>query len=359
MSIVCSAGEKLRFLRVISLVCSDLGLTRKQHPQSGSKGKMAHLADSEACLYCKIHAVPIDFDGSRSDAFQFDCLTEGDEESVLDDVPYQIDLPQDFLAEHMIALRSGLSTICIRGGRTTRFPNSTIPHQVVIPEGADIELLPSLDPNEGDGLGFGNRTVLVVRVSGTSESPYESVEEVAGAVFGLGSQPLANSMRAQFQRCSFSKIDFAPASGFDELYNGVVNVQLDYSLRGRRALQVFGAATEAVGELLNIRTLSRTFDHVIFCIAKGTTYQRSTEWLAFAHLGGYTSVFNSGRCDSLSALMHEIGHNLGLLHSADDIIGSAYRDTSGMVSFHWVASSLSRQSTLANNASLLLVHFVG
>ena len=193
--------------------------------------------------------------------------------------------------------------------------------------------LPTPAPvDEEEGLGFGNRTVLVVRVSGTAEAPAETVERMQGAVFGLGGQPLANSMRAQYGRCSFTKVDFIPASGFDQFDNGVLNVQLDYSLKGREALGVLFDATDAVKEILGVESLRESFDHVIFCIARGTTYVRRSDWTAFGILNGWRTVLNSGRCDGLSYLMHEIGHNLGLVHSADDVIGIDLGDTTGMVS---------------------------
>ena len=71
----------------------------------------------------------------------------------------------------------------------------------------------------------------------------------------------------------------------------------------------------------------------MLCIARGTTYGgRGTEWLAFAPLNGYTSVFNSGRCDRLSAMMQEIGHNLGLANSAGSTLDDPNGDTTGVVS---------------------------
>ena len=218
----------------------------------------------------------------------------------------------------MTTLQTGLASVCVPGGRAIRSQNSTIPDQIVIPEGADIRLIfGGQDPGEGVDLGLGTRRVLVVRVSGTGESPVESIERIAGAVFGLGSQPLTNSMRAQFRRCSFSKLDIVPASGFPELYNGVVDIELDYSLQGRNIFSVQRDATRAVAIALGVISLGDNFDHVMFCFARGTRYGRAgSEWLAFADGGSWRSSFNSNRCDSLSVLMHEIGHNLGLAHSA-------------------------------------------
>ena len=302
-------------------------------PQT-SRGKLAHFR--EECLFCLIQAVPIDVDDpslSDDDGFLFECLLKSDGEAsgISSEIPFQIDLPREFVDEHATELQSGLSTVCVRGGTI----DSTVPGQVVIPEGADLELFPGAketDEDEDEGLGFGNRTVLVVRVLGTGESPVETLEELQGAVFGLGRQPLSNSMRAQFGRCSFSKIEFIPASGFEQFDNGVLNIPLGYRLQGRGALGVMVDATDAVKAILGVEFLRGSFDHIIFCMARGTTYGGRSDWTAFATLNGWRSVFNSGQCDSLSYLMHEIGHNLGLVHSADDFIGNSYGDTTGMVS---------------------------
>ena len=209
------------------------------------------------CLECKIQVVPIDFDSiPLSGDVDFHCLAKAQlEGGIMAEIPYQVELTSAFVDEHINELRSGLWTVCIPGGRAIRFPNSTVPDQVVIPEGSNLRLLAEAEePLERSG----NRTVLVVRLSGTSESPEESVDRMKGAVFGVGSQPLRNSMRAQYGRCSFSKIDFIPASGFDELDDGVMNIAMQYSLRGRDTFQVVNDAIRSVAEDLGVNSLNTT-----------------------------------------------------------------------------------------------------
>ena len=300
------------------------------------RGKIPRPPVKEECLYCQVQAISVEFDDELvPDDLHFDCLTfDNGEVGTLQDNAYQIELPTDFVTRHIEELQTGLSTICVPGGKAIRLASTTSQDHVIVPEGAEIRMLSSelLTP-DGPSLGLGSRSVLVATVSGTSQSTQETPESMAGAVFGLGSQALGNSMRAQFQRCSHSRIDFTPASGFPELSNGVVDIQLDYSLEGQDIFQVLKDADASVATALGVNTLGRTFDHVIFCIARGTTYgpRQNAGWSAFAYVRGWRSVFNSNRCDKLSTLMHEIGHNFGLVHAAS--FDDPYGDTTGTVSF--------------------------
>ena len=272
--------------------------------------------------------IPIDSENAQSqESMTFDCLTDANGEAgIFSEIPYEIDLPRDFVEEHLTLLQNGVSTLCIPGGRALRFPNSTLPDQIVFPRGSEIRLIHNY-------LGLGNRSILVVRISGTTESPEESVEQLAGAVFGLGSQALENSMRAQYRRCSFSRIDFTPASGFDGLYHGVVDTQLGYSLQGVSVNRVVSDAMKSVSGLFGMDSLEENFDHVMYCVARGTTrVGDGAEWLAFAFVLHPRSYYNSNRCASLSVLMHEIGHNLGLTHSSTGY-NDYGEDTTGMVSY--------------------------
>ena len=92
--------------------------------------------------------------------------------------------------------------------------------------------------------------------------------------------------------------------------------------------------TRSLAELLGVDSLSRHFDHVVFCVGRGTSNGREGAGrFALAPVNGWRSVFNSERCNSPSYLMQEIGHKLGLVHSAADIFGNDYGDTMGTVSW--------------------------
>ena len=312
------------------------------HPQIGSGGKLARWTDQEHCLSCQIQVLPIDLDDplSHDHGRQFVCLTDANGEGgILAEIPYQIDLPHAFVEQHMTTLQTGLSTICIPGGRAIRLPNSTLPDQIVIPEGVSIQVVDTGAEETGESqvVGLGNRTVLVVRVLGTAdngaEQPAETRDRLAGAVFGLGNEPFSNSMRAQYNRCSFGQLVFVPADGHPLISNGVMDVALNFSLQGRDVYRSRRLFHEETAALLGVNSLETAFDHVMFCVAAGTVFSfgsRSREWTALGLRETY-SYFNSKflRCDKLSALMHEMGHNLGLHHSGER--DSQFGDTTGVV----------------------------
>ena len=299
------------------------------------------------CLFCEIESVQVEFEDGEAETF-FECHLVGndddddDETNVPTDdftgIPYAIDLPEAFVMENLTPLLSGV-TICIPGGQAIRSFNGTEHLDVIyIPQDAKIRLV--LDGRENPGLGLNltsPRTVLVVRVIGASgaEVPAESPNKLAGSIFGIGDQPYSNSMRDQYNRCSFGKLEFVPASSteFPQVFNGVVDVTIRNSLQGQLLYTWRYQYHVAVQRLLGVRDLKREFDHVMFCVAPGTLAgfrPRLRDWTAFAPRHTF-SYYNSKhfRCDKLSALMHEIGHNLGLIHSGRH--RDEYGDPTGVV----------------------------
>ena len=193
--------------------------------------------------------------------------------------------------------------------------------------------------------------VLVVRVIGDSgaEQPTESRDRLAGAVFGIGAEPLSNSMSAQYNRCSFGQLDFIPADGNPLISNGVLDLPLSFSLQGRDIYSSRHLFREETAGVLGVSSssLETMFDHVMFCVASGTVPGTSTNTLGWSAFVGnsHDSYFNSarGRCDKLSALMFASGRELGLHFSGDSTWSAG--DNTGAVRINAVSNLFSNECT--------------
>lgn len=286
----------------------------------------------ECSLTCKIKPILVELDDPAESQTLFECLTNIEDDEQDPDFHYSIDLPEDFVVEHLRELLPGYATVCVPGGTLVRSVNRTDLDVVHIPEISDIRLIQTgqtLNPDTELLLSVTSpRRVLVVRVLGDSgaEAPNESQDSLAGAIFGIRNQALSNSMRAQYNSCSFGQLDLEPSNSHSLISNGVLDVTLDFKLARKHIVSIDKAARREVRRLLGLPRLNERFEHVMFCVPP----QVDGSWTARADIGGYRSYFRSGRCDKLSALMHEIGHNLGLTHSGQR--GEEYGDTTGVVS---------------------------
>jgi len=65
-------------------------------------------------------------------------------------------------------------------------------------------------------------------------------------------------------------------------------------------------------------------DHVLYCFPPNTM-----SGIAYAYYNSWNSLYSDNWCRSLSAKMHEIGHNINLDHSWDN--GNQYGDQTGMM----------------------------
>ncbi len=57
------------------------------------------------------------------------------------------------------------------------------------------------------------------------------------------------------------------------------------------------------------------------------------DWIAYGYSGWSRTVFNNEWCGYVSSAVHEIGHNLGLSHSAKGNV--EYGDKQGMMGFSY------------------------
>ena len=162
------------------------------------------------------------------------------------------------------------------------------------------------------------KTILIVLVSALDSSISSSLTNVSGKVFGTLDN--STSVASQFQACSFNQLNFVPFSA-DNVVDGVLEISLPITISGLPNYKVQDSVTEAIGG----RPMYA--DYVIYCLPPGTT----GDWIAYGYVNGWLSVYNDKWCNSLSAKMHEIGHNLGLAHSGEN--GNPYGDTSGYMGY--------------------------
>jgi len=264
------------------------------------------------------------------------CLTdetqEGDGES---EMSYSIDLPAPFVNGNNVTLDSGVSTICIVGGSAIRTEFGK-PDYVVIPPNADIHFVASRNINRQRRLTqtFGSRTVLVVLVKAPDSLQSNSVRSLANGTFGIGGQQY--SVASQYSSCSAGKLNFIPASGYPtRIRNGVINLALPSSINDIYISDLENSMKIAAKVLLGINDLNNHFSHIMFCMPRGTKIKGNDAktWSAYGITPGQYSYYNNNWCKSLSAKMHELGHNLGLQHSNEN--GITYDDRSCMMGYSY------------------------
>ena len=215
-------------------------------------------------------------------------------------------------------------------------------HSMVRIEGLSIEFLKSLEPKSGsitlfsptaviqtDSLYFnvkdlplvgeakhgrklatptGTRSVLIVRVIGTDTSPTSTASQISNAVFGTFGN--ANSLKNGFASCSYNQLLMNPTT---RATNGVVDISISKAIKGFANEAAVDAAESILKTKFNVQDLSSLFDLVAFCIPSGT----SNDFLAYAYINHWKSVYSDARCVDPGVYMHEFGHNFNLGHSGE------------------------------------------
>lgn len=141
------------------------------------------------------------------------------------------------------------------------------------------------------------------------------------------------NLKERYERCSYNRLRFVPWSGTTtsgfEITNGVATVTINMNVIEGDKTTIHNAVTSAATELLG--DLPSQFDYVAMSVPPGS----AGGWLAYAYVNHWLSVFNDVWITSVSAQVHEIGHNLNLAHAGES---AAYDDQSGYMGYSYSGS---------------------
>jgi hypothetical protein len=184
---------------------------------------------------------------------------------------------------------------------------------ISIPVDSSITLVEAAGVRRRELAITGSKQTLVIRVKLNGVQPTPSATVLAGSAFGLGGKPAAQTLVGQYNACSFGQLQFFPAEGTNIL-NGVMDIDIK---KGNGTLSTLTLLSDLAAAATAKMPAGMNPNHIMYVLPYGTAFQGNKNWVAFAYVGGRSSYFNNMWGDSLSATMHEIGHNLGFRHSGE------------------------------------------
>jgi len=131
--------------------------------------------------------------------------------------------------------------------------------------------------------------------------------------------------RSQYQACSGGKLDFVPATGANSV-NGVTTITIPNTASGKTKEKV---SEWAFAEFERLHGSYNQWSHVVYILPSSVDFGKAA---AFGYVGWGVTVYEDTTASILLVLMHEIGHNLRMLHSGAN--GLDYGDTTCFMGAH-------------------------
>lgn len=98
------------------------------------------------------------------------------------------------------------------------------------------------------------------------------------------------NLKSQYAECSYGQLQFEKAT-----LTGVLTVNLNETVVGQTDFTVRGWVGTAVAAAMGVTSLSQVAaDHIMFCLPHGVERGGGTNWLAYAYINHYLSVYNDG-----------------------------------------------------------------
>lgn len=324
------ASTALWFLFLLQGYCMDaLDGEFEIQSNSVSNGTSAAWNSSTGIRCSKVHEMIISY-SDHTEATEYVCELHPSHANGVIGTEYSLrNLTDDFPDTRARAMQDGLESLYIPGG-------AVINDKVTLLDTNDENMSltwfhdPSLD-NDGDNKRrslavnqSGTRTTLIVRITANSISPGPTANELTDTVFGTHGNTV--SVETQYNACSDNQFRIVKATGTTskgiQIKNGLVEVNVGWT-SDLSVYTISNLAKSLMGDIT-------MYDHVMFDLPMGTTYgDAGTDWFAFGYRPGTetffghtgSNIYEGGRVMlSTSAIVHEVGHNLGLRHSgeADD-----------------------------------------
>ena len=231
-------------------------------------------------------------------------------DNVESDLILTVDLPASFVSANLRSLSYGTLFVNVTGA-------AIVQGVLQVNSRTTFNVLDQLSDNMTRRLQTkttGTQTLMVVRVTTQDGvSPPFTLDEMRARIFGDGV-----GLRSQFLACSSGQLAFEDAGGLDiTLPLPIANYTNSYQIVTAAQQVIYNT----VGKLAN-----QIADKVMFCEPPGTG-----NWLAVAPMNHWRTNYNNNWCLSLSANLHEIGHNIGQLHSGLGI--DNYGDLTGYMGY--------------------------
>lgn len=187
----------------------------------------------------------------------------------------------------------------------------------------------------------GNMKVLAIHVTASDVKNSVSMatndrNSLTDYVFGTYSGDV--SVQSQFAACSNGRLNLSPFNGLSsskqvQVKNGVYEVYIPKTVTGMVNTVLEKEVLKKAEQRLGV--LKDQFDLVMLCLPPGTEHGNGGGWRAYGRYNDNVSVYNNDSCRYLSAMMHEIGHNLfGFRHSDEKEPRrdrQSYGDSSGLM----------------------------
>jgi hypothetical protein len=260
-----------------------------------------------------------------------------DTNGIISDYSFSVDLPPDFVEQNKQDLVAGKLFASIPGGQI-------VDDKLIYPLNSPITLSSAPDSFEARrrrlSNAIGTKSLLVLRISANDASPVYTASQYYSYIFDSSQPDTAPTLVTQYSRVSFGKLQFVPTQ------YAVMEVPVNMNANGASTTTIINTAIAYVSSKYGVASMTQLADHILFCIPPGTG-----NWAGSSSVNSWRMVMNNDWCGDLSALMHEMGHNLGLLHSNQNNI--EYMDFTSYMSAGYEAPYYPLKSfNGANNAQL-------